>query len=397
MNNRSARRVAALFLIAFYSGQSASGLLDSNNDTLQIHGFLTQGYVNTTENNFYGESTDGSFDFREIGINASYRPHPRLMASAQLLSRKAGDMYDGSLRLDYAQLDFTAFTDGVNRHGLIVGRYKNPFGFYNTTRDVASTRPSIFLPQVIYWDRVRNMVLSSDGALAYSYIEFDDHFFDLRFFGGRLPIDENVEKTYLPPSTDPELDHKGLAWGGRALYEWSGGLVRLALSGAKLTLEGRMNDFPFPPPTGSTQSGNVDIDYWVASAQYNPGALSLTAEYMQEPLEFRGFSGFLDAYNTTIEGYYLQASYRIYSDWEILARYESADFDKDHPERSDSNRNNFVRMWTTGIMWEPFSRVQIRAEYSVVDGAIFLSNLENDPSTTSRRWNMFALQATYSF
>ena len=35
---------------------------------LQIHGFLTQAYVKTTANKFFGDSKDGSFEFRELGI-----------------------------------------------------------------------------------------------------------------------------------------------------------------------------------------------------------------------------------------------------------------------------------------------------------------------------------------
>jgi hypothetical protein len=39
---------------------------------------------------------------------------------------------------------------------------------YNTTRDVPFTRPSIILPQSIYFERTRNLTVSADGGEIYA-------------------------------------------------------------------------------------------------------------------------------------------------------------------------------------------------------------------------------------
>ncbi len=365
-------------------------------EDFQIHGFLTQGYVKTTANSFFGDSQNGSFDFRELGVNASYRYNPHLMASAQLLSRTAGNMYDGSLSLDYGQLDFTPYSTEYGRFGAIIGRFKNPGGFFNDTRDVASTRPSIFVPQVIYWDRVRNMVLSNDGAMLYADLHQDLHSIYLHFFAGKTPIDENVEKSYLPAQYDPNLEQRGLTKGGRLLYEWDGGLLRLALSGATLNLDGEM--------AGGFLSGSIDINFWIASIQYNRGPWSFTLEYMNEPIEYDGFMGLMDVGDTTIDGYYLQGNYRLSADWEVLMRYEEGHYDKHDQDGSHVNipgipaYNHYARMLTIGLLWEPTENLMLRAEFSQVDGTIFLSNLDNpNPLETQRNWNMFAFLISYSF
>jgi hypothetical protein len=365
-------------------------------DSFQLHGFLTQGYVKTSANSFFGDSEAGSLEFRELGINASYRFNPQLMVSAQLLSRTAGEMYDGSLSLDYGQIDYTPYSTAAGRFGTILGRYKNPVGFYNETRDVASTRPSIFVPQVVYWDRVRNMVFASDGGMLYADLHRDLHSFYLHLFAGKTPIDENVEKSYLAAQLDPDLQQHGLTKGGRLLYEFDGGRLRLALSGATLNLDGEM--------AGGLLSGTVDIDYWIASAQYNRGPLSLTMEYMNEPIEYDGFASLMDVGNTTVDGYYLQGSYRLSPDWEVMMRYEEGHFDKNDRDGSDVkvpgtvSYNHYTRMWTVGMLWEPTQNLLMRAEYSRVDGTIFLSNLENpNPMATVRNWNMFAFLISYSF
>jgi hypothetical protein len=378
----------------------AKGLLAAEhsdfNQALQIHGFLTQGYVKTTENCFFGDSKDGSFDFSEIGINTSYRISPTMMASAQLLSRTAGEMYDGSLDLDFAQFDYTHQLDETSHIGFIVGRNKNPLGLYNDTRDVAATRPGIFMPQSIYWDRVRNMVLSNDGGQIYAGSQFGSHLFNLQLFVGKTPIDENVEKSYLIPDSSPKLEQDGLTSGGRLLYEWDGGRIRLALSNASLSMNGEMNGFP---------PGGFDMDYWVVSSQYNDGPWSLTMEYMEEPIDYSGFGGFMDLGDTTVNGYYLQGSYRMLPDWEMFARYEESHYDKHDKDGSKTSaklglppHNFYSKLWTVGLLWEPTERLMLRTEFSQVDGTIFLSNLENPlPGEEQRDWNLFSLLVSYSF
>ena len=125
---------------------------------LQIHGFASQAYIYTSDNDVFGNSDDnGSFGFTEIGINALLRPLPRLQLSAQGLSRRAGQGTSATPRLDFAVADYRLFSQDTNQFGIRVGRLKNPFGFYNDTRDVPFTRPSILLPQSIYFDRIRNV------------------------------------------------------------------------------------------------------------------------------------------------------------------------------------------------------------------------------------------------
>jgi hypothetical protein len=361
----------------------------------QVHGFLTQAYVKTTENQFFGDSTDGSFDFRELGINASYRLSPSILLAAQLLSRRAGEMYDGSLDLDYAHVDYTLHIDEDKRIGIMLGRNKNTFGFYNDTRDVAATRPGIFMPQAIYWDRVRNMVLSSDGVQLYGETQIGNHLFELRLIGGETLLDENVENSYLNPAMDPKLDNDGITLGGRLLYEWDGGRYRLAYTSASLTLDA---DTSLLPP------GEMDIDYRALSAQYNNGPWSLTLEYMEEPLDYREFNGMMDVFDTTVDGYYLQGNYRIDADWEVFARYEESHYNEND---KDGKRSSallgppehffYSELWTLGVLWEPTEKLMLRAEFSKVEGTIFLSNLENTPGSTERDWNLFSLLVSYSF
>ncbi len=216
-----------------WAEKADSGVTSSLTDRTQVHGFLTQGFVYTSDNKFFGDSDEGSFDLTEIGVNASMQLHPMWLVSGQLLYRNAGEMYQDDVTVDYALVDFVPISDENRTLGVILGRFKNPLGLYNDTRDVAFTRPGIYVPQTVYFDKVRNMILSNDGVQFHGDFNFSlNHRLSLQLGGGRSPIDENVRATYLGPGLEGDLEYGDPTYVGRALYDWNEGELRLALSGA---------------------------------------------------------------------------------------------------------------------------------------------------------------------
>ena len=53
-------------------------------DGFQFHGFASQSYLLTSDNNLFGDSDEeGSLDFTEAGLNVSWVPLPALQIAAQ--------------------------------------------------------------------------------------------------------------------------------------------------------------------------------------------------------------------------------------------------------------------------------------------------------------------------
>ena len=154
------RLSAALAAICF-SGSAAA--VD-----YQIHGYAAQGFVLSSHNDFFGDSTDGSFDYYEAGINAVLQVQPNLTFAVQAAVRDAGISDDGAVRLDYAVADYRVLSEATSEAGLRAGKVKNALGFYNETRDVVFTRPSILLPSV-YSDNQnqRSLIFTAPGAQVY--------------------------------------------------------------------------------------------------------------------------------------------------------------------------------------------------------------------------------------
>jgi hypothetical protein len=367
-------------------------------ETLQYHGFLSQGFVLTSDNRFYGTSEKGSFDLTEIGLNASVRPLSRLGISAQVLYRRAGEMDDTEVRLDYGLLDYTVLSLEDFRLGVLLGRYKNPLGLYNETRDVAFTRPSIFLPQSIYFDRTRNLALAFDGGLLYA--EYNGSFGDvsLRLGAGRPTVNSTeLERLIISENGPGELEDQ-TSYIGQLLYELGGGRLRLAASGAALNVRYR------PGPNDRFGNGQLRFQPVIFSAQYNGENFSLTSEYAIRPSNLKNFGAFPTT-QFTGESYYFQGTYRLADDWEVIARYDVFYGNREDRYGGDYEAttrrpgfNRYAKDWTVGLRWDVTPSLMLRAEYHRVHGTGWLAVSENpDLRRLDPDWDLFAVLLSFRF
>ncbi len=397
--------VAALGLLSL----PAAGLDLGLPDTVQVHGFGSLAYINTSANRFFGSSEDGSWDFYELGLNGSWRPRSDLLFAAQLTSREAGKTDNGNVRLDYGFVDYSLVSDADKLWGLRVGRIVNPLGFYNETRDVAYTRPSIFLPQGVYFDINRNLSLSADGVHLYG--ENRAEWGDLQLQVGvvRPRTDDPGFQQFFTAGVLPGKMDGETSGVGRLLYERNGGELRLAVSGG--VFNGKYNP---GSPFFDHRAGTFQFTPVVLSAQYNAERWSLTSEYARRRVKFDDFGPSLPDSDSTGESWYLQGTYRITPKWEAMVRYDTLVWDLD--DRSGKRwqgatglpaHSRYAQDWTAGLRWDVTSQFMLRVEYHRIHGTGWLSAVDNpglsplaNPAQRSdlkRNWNMFAVQAAFRF
>ncbi len=369
-----------------------------HDDSIQIHGFAAQSFLKSTTNDFFGHSEDGSWDFRELGINGLWRPLPRLQLSLQFVARKAGKTDDGKLRVDYIFADCKLFNSNTVDSGLRLGRVTNPYGFYNETRDIVATRPSILLPQSVYFDANRNFALSSDGVQFYHEYsgKSGDYLFQFGVFEPRTEDPDFEPAIFL--QNEPGKLEGTTSWMGRLLYEYDFGRVRLGLTTAGINV-----DYD-PAPDDPIRPGAFHFHPYIASVQYNRESWSLTAEYARRSTRLDRFGAPRDI-DFTGNSYFIQGIYRLTPRWEVLLRYDSLTWNDDDPEGRDfkaqtglPNHYRFARDWTFGVRWDLAQNVMLRAEWHRVSGTGWLSLLENPPTTETRqRWNLLAFSAAIKF
>lgn len=388
---------------------------ESSSSSLQLHGFITQGAIWTDDNNFYGESTNGTADFRELGINFSVQPNSDLLLSGQAISRNAGSTDDGHLRVDYLQANYTIDQSIDGRWGLRLGRVKIPSGFYNDTRDVDSTRPSAILPQSIYYDRTGSLIRSADSAYVFSehYLPSGDLFLDIGF-GYQQTDSEEFERTMLLNKVWEGNMKSDLSMTGRALYEAGDGSSRYALSigEANLHFEGTDADKAYSP-LGPLLNGSNKIQTITLSAEYEFGDLVLTGEHLRQFISLKNY-GLIPDQKYISDKYFMQAAYQYSHDVEFLLRYDVSyadNADKDGSAGAAQSglllaaglpalaaHNSYARDWTLGVRWDFAPNWIFRAEHHWVSGTNWLPRTDNnDIAATEKDWNMFMMTIGYSF
>lgn len=363
--------------------------------SVQIHGFLSQGFLHTSDNNLFGHSDDSiSVDFRELGLNGSWRVMPELQLALQVVWRNAGQTDEDDLRIDYGLIDYNFYSSESTLLGIKAGRVPTPLGLYNDTRDVASTRPSVLLPQSIYFDRNRNLALSADGG--YLYAEHQSDYGDIALTIGitKPRVDDPSFKHSIVGQDNGKMQGDAL-WITRLNYEWQSGLIRLAITYADLKVD-------YKPSTQALfSSGSFKFKPLIFSAQYNAEDWSLTAEYAQRKVQLTGFGAFPDIKRTG-ESFYIQGTYRFTNYLEGLIRYDQLTADKNDKNGKQfaskfnvTNYSQFAKDWTFGLRASVTPSTLISAEYHRINGTAWLSSLEND--STTQYWDLYTLLISYDF
>lgn len=399
MWNRNGARVLGMLLLA---GLAAATYAD---DGVQVHGFFSQVAVHTDGNEMGGHSQDGvGLDMREMGANVSYRPNGDWLFSGQALARWAGNTDEGDLRVDYAFVDRTLYQGQDDRLGIQLGKVKNPYGLYNTTRDVAHTRPSITMPQSIYQDRIRNFFLASPGASLFGNHARGDLDVSWRFNAMRPETDaEDLEYLFMLSSM-PGVYQGRNSWLGQVMGEMGGGKLRLGVSLGKVTTRYKPGSLD---PLGP---GENILRPRLVSVEWNEEKWSLTGEYEQVKNRGRnyGLGGAGPEDPNTVEAWYIQGTYRLTPALRFYLRRDEFYFDKDDKSGAAFAAANpplaahvlYSKDWVLGARrdWKDWS---LSAEVHDIVGTAWLSPLDTPilppAPPPEKNWHMILLQVAYRF
>ena len=139
---------------------SAQSLDDLN---IQIHGYATQGFLYTTNNNiFTTSSSNGSPAWTEAVVNIGAQPIPKLRIGVQARYFLLGN-FGNAITLDWAAADYKA----NDKFGVRFGKVKTPSGLFNETQDIDPSYIWSLLPQGVYPITSRNSVLAHYGGVVY--------------------------------------------------------------------------------------------------------------------------------------------------------------------------------------------------------------------------------------
>lgn len=392
---------------------------------LQINGFISQGYMQSENNNFLDpNSMDGTFEINEIGLTFNAPLTDKLRMGAQFLSRDLGPEGNNDVTLDWAFGDYR-FKDWF---GVRAGKLKLPVGLYNETRDSDFLRPMAFLPQSIYDEMQRSFLTAGYGGAIYGNVQAGAAGdFDYQLFYGQIQVDEDnfLVKTGLKEEGIGYVIRSmssGMADVGKFDYQadrtfaasliYNAPLDGLRLGFSYLQSEGEFNTtinnpFAFMNEDLALLNGlNYDVTanydpMYVISAEYAQPLFTISAEYMERKNDIvaKGLSPIIGSSANflpdTSMGWYVMGTVQVpqVEGLSVSALYDVFYLDKG--EQNEDNVNHYRKDLGVGVRYDITPNWLVKAEYHAVKGAALNMDIVNDSQDDN--WSYFILKTSFNF
>ncbi|MBT8338438.1 MAG: hypothetical protein HKP58_06215 [Desulfatitalea sp.] len=378
---------------------------------VQIHGFISQGFLVGNEYNYLShKSTDGSFEFNEMGINFSKKLSEKLRVGVQFFARDLGDVANNKVALDWACGDYR-WRDWL---GIRAGKIKIPLGLYNETRDYDFLRTSIVMPQSIYDDLLRDTIIAISGAGLYGNVSIGS-LGTVRYFGLTGALDPDIESGIGKwASARGTIDQADFNLSYDMVYtgsiKWHTPLLGLMIdvfffkSGSNASLPATL---PVVGPVLMNQ--NIDGFLRAVAIEYTRKNLLVAMEYLMNDTEgtttistAQGIPLTRTDINGTTEQYYLSASYQL-TNWFELGAYYSVYFpdsdDKDgdsYVDRGEPDHHAWQKDIALSFRFDLTEGLILKIEGHKVDGTAQVFASDN-PDRSEQDWYYGAAKLTFSF
>jgi hypothetical protein len=383
-------------------------------ERIQLNGFISQGYIYSTHNDFIPQSSEyGSYEFNEVGLTFSVDVSEKLRLGFQLLARDFGRIGNHEIVLDWGFADYR-FSKAF---GIRVGKIKTPLGFYNEVRDTDPLFPMVILPQSIYDEAYRPVFIAYNGIGIYGKLNIGAGSLNYHVFTGGVnhPGDapyltqiQNVVNRGIAPtgmSISPvQMDTQSFL-GVRVI--WNTPINGLRLGGSFDYLKAKYNSrLTIPMSSPVTIFGSLKIKkFFLLSGEWTIGNFTITAEYMEFPpilyLELLGEEILLA--DEAQVGWYIMGSYVFGDKLNLYAYYDRYLDVKGDPEGNNAVIAGFENFYgwqndlVIGARFDINFNWTIKAEWHFIDGVAKSAVFFPDTAHAEQKWNMLALKLSYNF
>lgn len=363
---------------------------------LAIHGFVSQGYMKSSDNNFLTETDKGSFQFNEMGLNFGYDTGGNVKVGAQLFARDLGDIGEDKVMVSWAYGDYK-WRDWL---GLRAGIMKFGLGIYNETRDVDSLRTCLLLPQSVYNEGFRDVGQGTKGVALYGNVPMGAGGllkYDFKMIDVQIPVDSGAAafiKQRNPAFAEIySLDFDPTFFGSVNWYTPLEGLV-LGVSGYSTESKYEVNMYN----PGLDMYIDLDIDNkdqraLVYSIEYTFRNLILASEYMVTTRDTSAYprGNPTNNYdNVKSSTYYVSAAYR-FSEWFEAGAYYSYGT----PDDDGSGASNELKDTCLSTKFDITDNMVVKFETHFMDGLFGVT--AGDDGSLDDSWMLYATKVSYTF
>lgn len=389
-----------LLIVVFYLFSVAAIASEQN---FQLHGFISQGLVDVDGSNFVNDDGALSAELTELGLNGSYQLNSTLRLAGQVVYLDGGNRYPQGVRIDYAILDWSVYDGSSWQANVYLGRFKNNHWLYSSSRDIPFARPSIILPQSVYYDGFRDIAVGGDGiAVKISHNDDDYGDFDVNFSYGSSSISEKQTELILGKlvqgKANQDYDAQASVYWQPTFSSWRFG-ISLLDSVFSYNADDNLDLFV---------DGDFSFQFYTMNALYEGENWEFSGELHQTRFTTEGFYNPQHSSGSIGQGVYFQSRYKINEKLTLLARYERFYIDKNdkNGRKLEQSTGGLVpayfgyhRDTTVGLSYDFSSDISLRVEYHWFQGAGRLTPvvLPNPQVNDSKNWQLWAAQLMYWF
>jgi len=383
------KRNSLYILISFLSVFIAGSVIASEVD---IHGFLAQGFMQGSDNNFLAETEKGTFEFNEMGINFSTNATSNLKLAMQFFARDLGDVGNDEMIIDWVFGDYS-WKEWL---GLRVGMLKTPTTLYSDTRDVDSLRTSILLPQSVYNEWFRDFTQGLKGLSVYGNVSLSSIGllqYEFQISDVAVSLDSGTAKFVAKNPNFSEVTSIGIDriyLGGLKWHTPLDGFL-LGVSGFKTKTENHVNNTMGAPMIFEGEPTSIFL-----SAEYIWNDLTIASECWFSKKKSTMYlaatpnNKILDGVKAESTSYYVSASYK-FLEWFEAGTYYSESIADDDKSGADNELIDIALSTKFDIndYWT------VKLEGHSMDGLFGVD--ANEDGTTDENWFLYLAKVSYMF
>ncbi len=411
--NVSCQKLLFIFITSLFLGNIVSAA-----ENVEIHGFISQGYLMSTANNFFAETEEGTFQFNEMGINFTTKPTDKLHLGLQFLAWDLGRFGNDKPVINWAYGDYR-FKDYL---GVRAGIIRLSFGLYNEERDMDVLRPNIFNSHTIYNESWRDILSSLTGISIYGSIEIgsvgklkyivQEGMSNISKDGGASSLLEDQVPGRMPGALADiteikveQMTSASLFW--ESIFSITG--LRVGISGFDLRFNAT-TDITYGSLSLPDQKMEVRSRPLFLSVEYEHDKFCFSSEYGVYTWDLMLAGIKVPQFDSG--GYNISMAYRLFDNLELYSAISIYYGNNDDKEGKDNLEGQDFRGWFKEAVYA--ARFDINASWILklethfIDGTALLLDMDQgtpEPIQGSaavkypyeREWILFAAKLSYSF
>lgn len=388
-------------------------------DNIKIQGFISQGYLKSTANNFYADTEDGTFEFNEVGINFTTQTSDKLHMGIQFFARDLGRLDNDKPTINWAYGDYK-LKDYI---GIRAGIIKLSYGLYNEIRDMDLLRPNILYPYGVYNESWRDVTSSITGVGIYGNIPIG-FLGKLRYMaqdgvnnitpgsGASDLLEDQVAEAIPGSQSSVKKAHLEHLYNACCFWETPFSIdgLKIGFSGFDLYFEA-ITDITFSSIGLYDQVLSVDNNTICFSLEYVFGDFTFASEYIRYRWNLVLAGTKVPEHDAV--SYYFNFTYSLSDNIEVYTAYSVYYGDNDDKNGNDIPiKDQEYRGWLKEVIYAVRFDINdnwiFKLETHIADGSALLLNMDQGPPEPDdesghfkypykKEWLLFAAKLSYYF